>query len=75
VVVNERDVPPELEGLKVGEVYGVIFSRYDLSCALESHESPQCTGYSREDAARIGINVVLYSLHELGELQDANPGR
>ena len=57
-----RQVPPELEGIKVGDRYGVIFSRYDLSCALEKHDSLQCQGYTREDAARIGMNVLLYSL-------------
>ena len=62
---TERDVPPELEGLKFeDDRYGVIFSPYDLSCALENHEAIQCRGYTRDDAARIGINVVLYSLHE-----------
>jgi hypothetical protein len=61
----ERDVPPELDGLKFdNDRYGVIFSRYDLSCALESFEATQCRGYTRDDAARIAINVVLYSVHE-----------
>lgn len=59
-----RKVEPELEGLKIGPHYAVIYSPYDLSCALENHESLECKGYIREDAARIGINVVLYSLHE-----------
>ncbi|MEX0711334.1 MAG: DUF4159 domain-containing protein, partial [Pirellulales bacterium] len=59
-----RQVEPELEGIKVGERYGVIFSRYDISCALEKHESIECPGYTREDAARLGLNVVLYSLHQ-----------
>lgn len=59
-----REVEPELEGIRLGERYGVIFSRYDLSCALERHESLECPGYTREDAARIGLNVLLYSLHQ-----------
>jgi hypothetical protein len=57
-----RKLPPELEAIRVGERYGVIFSPYDLSCALERHDSPECPGYVREDAARIGLNVLLYSL-------------
>jgi hypothetical protein len=57
-----RKVSPELEGIKIGDRYGVIFSRYDVSCALEKHDSLECQGYVREDAARIGMNVVLYSL-------------
>ena len=58
------EAEPELEGIKVGNGYGVIFSHYDLSCALERHDSLECPGYTREDAARIGINVVLYSLQQ-----------
>lgn len=59
-----RRVPPELEGVKIGDRYAVIFSRFDLSCALEKQDSIECQGYSREDAARIGVNVVLYSLQQ-----------
>ena len=59
-----RKLPPELEGIRVGERYGVIFSPYDVSCALEKHDSPECPGYVREDAARIALNVLLYSLLE-----------
>jgi hypothetical protein len=59
-----RQVPPDLEGVKFGDHYGVIFSPHDLSCALERHESLECPGYSREDAARIGLNVILYSVQD-----------
>jgi hypothetical protein len=55
-------VPPELEGIKFGDRYGVIFSSFDLSCALEKQDSVECRGYAREDAARIGINVLVYAL-------------
>jgi hypothetical protein len=59
-----RRGPPELEGIKVGNDgrYAVIFSKYDLSCALEKHDSVECEGYVREDAEKIAINVLLYSL-------------
>ena len=63
--IKEHRGPPLLEGYLAKESrYGVIFSPLDLSCALEKHVAPQCHGYSTEDAARIGINVILYSLHE-----------
>jgi len=62
VQAQQLRVPPELEGIEIGGRYGVIFSRYDLSCALERQNSLECVGYSRDDAARIGINVVLFSL-------------
>jgi len=41
----------------------VIFSPYDISCALEQHESLECRGYTRKDAARLGLNVLYYSLN------------
>jgi hypothetical protein len=59
-----RKVAPELEGIKIGDRYAVIFSKYDLSCALEKHDSLECDGYTRDDAERIGLNVILYSLHQ-----------
>jgi hypothetical protein len=40
----------------------VVFSPYDLSCALESRQASQCLGYPREDAAKIAINMILYAL-------------
>ena len=59
-----RKIEPELEGVKIADRYGVIFSKFDLSCALEKHDSLECEGYTREDAERIGLNVLLYSLHQ-----------
>jgi hypothetical protein len=60
----DRLGPPELEGVRIGDRFGVIFSPHDLSCALERHQSIECPGYHRTDAARIGLNVVMYSLFE-----------
>jgi hypothetical protein len=31
---------------------------------LEKHDSLECLGYTREDAAKIGLNVVLYALQQ-----------
>jgi len=59
-----RNVPPELEGIKLGDRWAVVFSRYDISCALEKHDSLECRGYTRDDAARIGLNVILYSMQQ-----------
>jgi hypothetical protein len=55
-------VPPELEGIEIDGRLAVIFSPYDISCALEQHEALQCRGYTREDAARIALNVIKYAL-------------
>ncbi len=57
-----RKEPPKLEGIRLDDRWAVVFSQYDLSCALERHDSLECHGYIREDAARIGLNVLLYSL-------------
>ena len=59
-----RKGAPELEGLKIGDRYAVIFSPYDLSCALEKHDSLECEGYTRDDAQRIGLNLLLYATFE-----------
>jgi hypothetical protein len=64
VEASLRRVEPDLEGIEHQGRFAVIYSRYDLSCALENHESLECQGYTRDDAARIGINVVLYAMHE-----------
>ena len=57
-----REVEPELEGIAIDGRWAVIFSPYDISCALEQHEAMECRGYTREDAARIGLNVLMYTL-------------
>ena len=64
LAARTRQVAPQLEGIQVGGRWRVIFSPQDLSCALERHEAVECRGYSREDAARIGLNVLLYSVNQ-----------
>ena len=39
-----------------------IFSPFDISCALESRGANQCRGYVSQDAAKIGVNMILYAL-------------
>ncbi len=64
----ERNGPPFLEGISIDGRYAVIYSKYDISCALEKQTSLSCIGYVPEDAAKIASNVVLYSV-----LQDVVP--
>lgn len=59
-----RETAPQLEGVQIDGRWRVIFSPFDLSCALERHEAVECRGYTREDAARIGLNVLLYSINQ-----------
>jgi hypothetical protein len=39
-----------------------VLSPYDLSCAMENAAASQCVGYSKDDASKIAVNVVLYAL-------------
>ena len=61
--VRKRMIAPKLEGVRLGDRWAVIFSPYDLSCALEKQNSLECTGYGRDDAEKIALNVLLYSLN------------
>jgi Domain of unknown function (DUF4159) len=63
MTARKRQVPPKLEGVRMGDRWAVIFSPYDLSCALEKQNSMECTGYSRDDAEKIALNILLYSLN------------
>lgn len=53
---------PQLEGVKIDGHWAVIYSKYDLGCALERHQGLDCKGYNYESALRIATNVVLYSM-------------
>jgi hypothetical protein len=64
LAARKRRLPPKLEGVRLADRWAVIFSPYDLSCALEKQNSMECTGYDREDAERIALNVLLYSLNQ-----------
>ncbi|MGH7128564.1 MAG: DUF4159 domain-containing protein, partial [Planctomycetaceae bacterium] len=57
-----REVEPFLEGIQVDGRYVVIYSKYDISCALERQASAACAGYVHDDAVKIGINILLYAL-------------
>lgn len=62
--ISTTQLVPRLEGYKLGDRWAVIFSPYDISCALENAAAGQCKSYLKADAAKIGINVLLYGLQE-----------
>ena len=62
--VRIENVPPLLEGLEMDGRYVVVFSPNDMSCALENRPSLECRGYTREDAAKIATNIVLYAMQQ-----------
>jgi hypothetical protein len=57
-----EEIEPFLQGVKYEGRWVVVFSPYDLGCALEKNKSIACKGYAHEDALRLAGAVVLYSL-------------
>jgi hypothetical protein len=52
---------PQLEGVKINGRWAVIYSKYDIGCALERHQGLDCKGYTYDSAMRIAANIVIYS--------------
>jgi hypothetical protein len=52
---------PQLEGVKINGHWAIIYSRFDIGCALERHTGIDCKGYTYESALRIAGNIVIYS--------------
>ena len=61
---RREKIAPLLEGIEVDGRYVVMFSPYDMSCALENRPSLECRGYTREDAAKIATNIILYAMQQ-----------
>jgi Domain of unknown function (DUF4159) len=57
-----QSVPPALEGVKYNGRWVVIYSRYDLGCALEKHQSTDCLGHDYASAVLLAKAAVLYAL-------------
>ena len=57
-----REGEPFLEGIQIKGRYCVIYSKYDISCALERQASVACAGYDHRDAVKIAVNVIRYAL-------------
>ncbi|MHB1423273.1 MAG: DUF4159 domain-containing protein [Gemmataceae bacterium] len=57
-----RELAPALEGIKYNGRWVVIYSKYDLGCALERHKSSDCLGHDYDSAVRLGRAAVLYAL-------------
>lgn len=60
---------PQLEGIRADpkdprSPWIVVYSKYDLGCALDRHASTDCLGYNHESALEIAAQVVLYALRE-----------
>jgi hypothetical protein len=57
-----RSYPVLLEGIKLDGRWVVVYSKYDVGCAIEGHKAADCLGHDKESALRIAAAVVLYSL-------------
>ena len=62
-------IDPVLEGIRLEpdnpkSPWIVIYSKYDLGCALDKHAGTDCLGYSHEGALDLATQVVLYLLKE-----------
>ena len=57
-----KDLPPHLEGIKIDGRWVVVYSKYDIGCALEGHKSTDCLGHTRESALQLATAAVLYAL-------------
>ncbi len=69
---NIVEAEPFLEGIEIDGRYVVVYSKFDISCALERQASLACAGYVPEDATKLAVNIVMYSLQqELNETPNA----
>jgi hypothetical protein len=57
-----QDGPPRLEGVKINGRWVIIYSKYDIGCALEKHQSTECLGHDHDSAKLLARAVVLYAL-------------
>ncbi|WP_417739053.1 DUF4159 domain-containing protein [Rosistilla oblonga] len=62
IVVSQKVGAPLIEVMRQDDRDCVFFSPFDLSCALENQGGIQCAGYDTVDAAKIGINLILYAM-------------
>jgi hypothetical protein len=57
------NMTPALQGVKFEGRWIVIYSKYDLGCALENKPSPDCVGYDHDSAVKLARAAVLYHLN------------
>jgi hypothetical protein len=63
-VTQTRQMQPELYGVRLTaeDRWLVVFSPYDVSCALEKASSIECRGYTQKSALQLSANVILYAI-------------
>jgi hypothetical protein len=53
---------PFLEGVKYEGRWVILYSKYDIGCALERHTANDCVGYDHASAIKIASAAVLYMM-------------
>jgi hypothetical protein len=53
---------PLLYGVKINGRWAVIYSPYDIGCALEKHQSSDCRGHDHASALQLASAALLYTL-------------
>ncbi|MDO5579860.1 MAG: DUF4159 domain-containing protein [Planctomycetia bacterium] len=61
----QSEEPPELWGIKKEGRWIVVFSPWDVSCALERSGSYEYKGYSWKSAFILSANILLYAIENL----------
>lgn len=59
---NYEEIAPMLEGVRIDDRWAIIYSKYDIGCALEKSKSSACKGYEPESAMKLATAALLYSL-------------
>jgi hypothetical protein len=64
-----QPMEPILEGIRLDpkdptSPWVVVYSKYDLGCALDRHASADCVGYNHESALELAAQVLLYAMKE-----------
>jgi zinc protease len=52
---------PQLEGVRIGSHWAIIYSKYDIGGALDGNANIEAKGYTPESATKIAVNIVIYA--------------
>jgi hypothetical protein len=71
-ILTVRSSEPILEGIELDGRYVVIYSKYDISCALERQNAGSCEGYLPVEAVKLGTNIIRYAMLQNLRLKTAD---
>ena len=57
-----KETSPHLEGIKIGDRYGVVYSPLALGPGLDGVATFHSRGYAPADARQLAVNILLYAL-------------